>query len=59
VVEARQLATHVLHEARLVGAGRDERERDHEVGDVVGPVLGEREQQQGEAGSRVLVEPAE
>ena len=59
MVEAGQLAADVLHEARLVGAGRGERERDDELGDVVGPVLGEGEQQQGEAGPRVLVEPAE
>ena len=59
VVKAGELATDVLHEARLVGAGRGERERDDEVGDVVRAVLGEREQQQRQARSRVLVEPAE
>ena len=58
-MEAGQLAADVLHEPRLVGAGRGEREGDDEVGDVVGPVLGECEQQQREAGPRVLVEPAE
>ena len=38
---------------------RGERERDDELGDVVGAVLGDREQQQREPGAGVLVEPAE
>jgi hypothetical protein len=59
VVEARQLAADVLPETRLVGAGRGERERHDELGHVVRSVLGERQQQQREAGARVLVEPAE
>jgi hypothetical protein len=59
VVEAGKLAADVLHEAGLVGAGRGEREREHELRDVVGPVLGQREQEESETGPRVLVEPAE
>ncbi len=58
-MEAGQLAADVLHETRLVGAGRGEREGDHELGDVVGPVLGDGEQQQRETRPRVLVEPSE
>ncbi len=59
MVKAGELAADVLHEARLVGAGRGEREREDELGDVVGPVLGQGKQEQGEAGPRVVVEPAE
>ncbi len=59
MVEARQLAAHVLHEAGLVGLRRREREGDDEIGDVVRPVLGDGEQEEGEAGAGVLVEAAE
>jgi len=53
------LTTPESDEAGLVGTRARERERDDELGDVVRPVLGEREQQEREPGSRVLVEPPE
>ena len=58
-VEARQLAPHVVHEPRLVRAQAGERQAQDQVGDVVGAVLRDREQQQREPAARVVVEPAE
>ena len=43
----------------LVGGERRQREPENQVGDVVGAVLREREQQQAERPPRVVVEPAE
>ena len=58
-VVARQLSPQLVHEARLVGLERRQREAEDQVGDVVGAVLREREQEQAESAPRVVVEPAE
>ena len=47
-VVTRQLAPKIVHEPGLVGVARRERERDDQVGDVVGAVLRDREQEQRE-----------
>ncbi len=58
-VEARQLPAHVVDERRLVGLHAGQRQREDEIGDVVGAVLRDREQKQREPASRVVVETAE
>ena len=58
-VVARELPPQLVHEARLVGLERRQREAEDQVGDVVGAVLREREQEQAERPPRVVVEPAE
>ena len=56
---ARQLAAQVVHEAGLVGPHRRQRHREDQVGDVVGAVVRDREQQERERRARVVVEPAD
>ena len=58
-VVARQLPAKLVLEARLVGVERREREAEDQIGDVLGAVLRDGEQQQREAAARVVVEPAE
>ena len=58
-VVARQLPAQLVDEARLVGVERREREAEDQVGDVLGAVLRDGEQQQREAAARVVVEAAE
>ena len=58
-VVAGQLAPDVLQEAGLVGAEARVREPEDQVGHVVGAVLRHREQQQGQAAPRVVVEASE
>ena len=56
---ARQLAAQVVHEAGFVGPHRRQRHREDQVGDIVGAVVRDREQQERERGARVVVEPAD
>ena len=56
---ARQLAAQVVDEPGLVGLGRRQRERQDQVGDVVGTVLCDCEQEQGERRARVVVQAAD
>ena len=58
-VEARQLAAHLVDEARLVGVDAGRARGDDQVGDVVGAVLRDREEKEREAAARVLVDPPE
>ena len=58
-VVAGELPPQLVLEARLVGVERRQREAEDQVGDVVGAVLREREQEQPERPPRVVVEPAE
>jgi hypothetical protein len=58
-VIAGQLAAQVVDEAGLVGGQRRQREPENQVGDIVGTVLREREQEQPERPPRVVVEPAD
>ena len=58
-VVARELPPQLVLEARLVGLERRQREAEDQVGDVVGAVLRERQQEQAERPPRVVVEPAE
>ena len=56
---ARQLAAQLLHEPGLVGAERHPREPEDQVGDVVGAVLRDCEQQERQVTARVVVQPSE
>ena len=58
-VEARQLAANVVDERRLIRLHARQRERDDQVGDVVGAVLRDRKQEERQPAPRVVVEPAE
>ena len=58
-VVARELAAQLVDEAGLVGRERGQGETEDEVGDVVGSVLREREQEQAECPPRVVVEAAD
>ena len=55
----RQLPTQLVHEARLVGADRRQREAENQVGHVVRTVLRDREEQEREAPPRVVGQPPE
>ena len=48
-VEARELATHLVHERRLIGVPARQRQREDQIGDVVCAVLRKGEEQQGQA----------
>lgn len=56
---ARQLAAKLLDEPRFVRTERHAGEAEDEVGDVIGPVLRDCEQQQREVPARVVVQPPE
>jgi hypothetical protein len=58
-VIARQLATDLVNEPGLVGTERCQRVAENEIGNVVGAVLSDRQQEQRQAASRVVVESAE
>jgi hypothetical protein len=58
-VIARQLASQLVHEPRFVRLDRRQRHREDQVGDVVGAILSDREQQQADHPTRVVVEPPE
>ena len=56
---ARELAAQLLHEAGLVRAEGDARKSEDQVGDVVGTILRDGEQQQRQIATGVVVETAE
>ena len=58
-VVARELAAQIVDESGLVGRERRQRETEDEIGDVVGSVLREGEQEQAERPPRIVVEAAD